>query len=127
MVNMKVKQVIVIRKDLKMRRGKEIAQSCHASISHLLNHFKSGKTFADLTEAQQFWYNTKFRKICCYVESEEALVQIHEQALAAGLPSRLVEDEGLTEFNGVKTKTCIAIGPAEDEQIDLITGKLPLY
>ena len=32
-----VKQVIVIRRDLKMRRGKEIAQGAHASSSWLAN------------------------------------------------------------------------------------------
>ena len=123
---MLVKQVIVMRKDLNMRKGKLVAQGSHASISHLLNHFKSGKTFVDMTEAEQFWYMNKFRKICCYVESEEHLMQLYQQALDANLPARLVEDEGLTEFNGVKTRTCIAIGPAEDERIDVITGKLPL-
>jgi len=35
------KQVIVIRKDLKMRRGKEIAQGAHASIAFLTARFKS--------------------------------------------------------------------------------------
>lgn len=34
---MEVKQVIIIRKDLKMRRGKEIAQASHASMKVLLD------------------------------------------------------------------------------------------
>jgi PTH2 family peptidyl-tRNA hydrolase len=42
------------------------------------------------------------------------------------LPVVLIEDAGLTMFNGVKTKTCLAIGPAKDSEIDEITGSLKL-
>ena len=34
-MNSDTKQVIVIRKDLKMRRGKEIAQGCHAAMAFI--------------------------------------------------------------------------------------------
>lgn len=36
---MNVKQVIVMRKDLNMRRGKQIAQGAHASMAALLKFF----------------------------------------------------------------------------------------
>ena len=48
------------------------------------------------------------------------------QAKQDGIPCALIEDEGLTEFNGVKTKTCIAIGPWYADEIDQITGHLKL-
>jgi PTH2 family peptidyl-tRNA hydrolase len=35
-----IKQVIVIRKDLKMRRGKEIAQGAHAAMAWLTNRLR---------------------------------------------------------------------------------------
>lgn len=72
------------------------------------------------------WLENSFRKICVYVNSEEELVSIYEKALAAGMISHLVEDNGATEFNGVKTKTAIAIGPAWDEDFVGITDHLPL-
>ena len=54
-----MKQVIIIRKDLKMRRGKEIAQGSHASMAFLLNGgFKSD----DLTEWLQTG-QTKTREV----------------------------------------------------------------
>lgn len=37
-----MKQVIVIRRDLRMRRGKEIAQDAHASIAWLTSRLRPG-------------------------------------------------------------------------------------
>ena len=39
---MRTKQVIAIRKDLKMRRGKEIAQGSHASMAFLTEGAQKG-------------------------------------------------------------------------------------
>lgn len=38
----------------------------------------------------------------------------------------MIEDNGLTEFHGVKTKTCIGIGPWVSEEIDKFTKHLKL-
>lgn len=121
-----VKQVIIVRKDLNMRKGKMVAQGSHAAIKHLWGLFCSGRSLASLTECERIWYTNKWRKICVSVDSEAALLDIFDKAQAAGLPVFVVEDEGLTEFNGVKTLTCLAIGPAFDEQVNMITGHLPL-
>jgi len=123
---MPVKQVIVIRKDLKMRRGKEIAQGSHASISDLVQKVKSGAPIL-FDDAEKEWYYGSFRKICLYVNSEQELTDLYEKALASGLRVSKIVDRGLTEFNGVPTFTCIAIGPHYDEQIDVLTSNLSLY
>lgn len=120
---MTAKQVIVMRKDLNMRKGKMVAQGAHACMKHLL-HKLSWK--APFDAADEAYYNGIFKKICVSVNSEEELLQIHETALSAGLKSFLIEDSGLTEFKGVKTNTCLAIGPHFDDQIDPITRHLPL-
>lgn len=124
-----VKQVIVIRKDLKMRRGKEIAQAAHASIAFLTKKIRPANTlsFAFLNIEECEWINGIFTKICVCVNSEQELLDIHEKALAANLTSHLIEDCGLTEFHGVATKTCLAIGPNYATDIDKITGHLTLY
>lgn len=117
----KPKQVIVIRKDLKMRRGKEIAQGCHAS------QLATENARIWKTKAYQIWIEDKFTKICVTVDSEEQLIEIHKLAKEALLPCSLVCDSGLTEFNGVSTFTAVGIGPAWSEEIDKITGNLKLY
>lgn len=115
-----MKQVIIIRKDLKMRRGKEIAQGSHASMAFLLNGgFKSD----DLTE----WLQTGQTKICLQIHSEEELLELDRKAKEVGLNSYVITDAGRTEFGGVPTKTCMAIGPNKSEDIDKITGHLKLY
>ena len=122
-----IKQVIVIRKDLKMRRGKEIAQGSHASLAFIARQLQGGKTKVELSEVEKQWINSNFAKICCHVNSEEELLNIYQQAKEAGLKVHLVTDSGKTEFNNMPTKTCLSIGPDYSEKIDKITGNLNLY
>lgn len=120
---MDTKQVIVIRKDLKMSRGKEIAQGSHASMAFITRQINN----LQLTEAEDQWLKTSFKKITLQVDSEQALLDIYNRAKDAGLTCHLVEDSGLTYFHGVPTKTCLAIGPNYSNEIDEITGDLKLY
>jgi PTH2 family peptidyl-tRNA hydrolase len=79
------------------------------------------------TEPEYQWITGNFRKITCQVSSLEALMQVHADAIDAGLEARVITDAGLTEFHGQPTITAIAIGPDYDEKIDPITGHLELY
>ena len=123
-----VKQVIVMRSDLKnkegekVRTGKLIAQACHSSIAFLTQIVMGGKR---LSEVQKLWMNESFRKICLKVNSEEELWDIRDLAEDAGIAVHLIRDAGLTEFNE-PTYTCLALGPDYDEKIDKITGHLKL-
>ena len=133
-----MKQVIVIRKDLNMRKGKMIAQGAHASMKVLLDLMKEEKITKGgilykkrvLTTAVSDNIDARlsglFTKVCVYVTSEDELLDLHYKAITANLPVSLIEDCGLTEFNGVKTNTCIAIGPGIPEDIDKLTGELKL-
>lgn len=128
------KQVIVIRKDLSMRKGKIASQCAHASMKLLLDMMERTHT---VTHARRFlvyehssaladWLDGIFTKITVSVDSEEALLAVHEQAKAVGLPTALIQDVGKTEFGGVPTYTAVAVGPAWADEVDPITGKLPL-
>jgi PTH2 family peptidyl-tRNA hydrolase len=125
-----VKQVIVVRHDLKMRKGKIGAQCSHASMKVFFDRFKNEKKNVysiKVSDEMNEWIQGAFTKIVVYVNSEEELLAIYDRAKEAGLPCSLIKDNGLTEFGGVPTHTCIAIGPDKAEKIDLITGNLPLY
>lgn len=113
---MSLKQVIVIRKDLGMRKGKMCAQAAHASLSAYLQSSPS---------EQKTWKLTGQTKICVGVESEEEFHAIFKAAREAGLPAERILDAGKTEFKE-PTWTSICIGPAHSDDIDLITGKLKL-
>jgi PTH2 family peptidyl-tRNA hydrolase len=123
-----IKQVIVVRKDLHMRRGKEIAQGSHASMAFITRQLLTvGTMEMHLTDAAWTWLNGQFTKVCLQVNSEQELLDLHMKAIAAGLESHIITDAGKTEFNNVPTKTCLAIGPDEAEKIDAVTGDLRLY
>ena len=124
------KQVIVMRKDLGMRKGKMIAQGAHASMRVLL---QAGTLAEDRTQftlstwpALGAWLGGRFTKVCVSVDSEAALDAIVEKAREAGVPCALIVDAGQTEFHGVPTKTCCAVGPAWTDEVDAITGGLSL-
>ncbi|HEU0031504.1 MAG TPA: aminoacyl-tRNA hydrolase [Kofleriaceae bacterium] len=130
MTERSAKQVIVMRKDLGMRKGKMIAQGAHASMRVLLlagGLDDARSTFtAQLTPAMAAWLGGRFTKVCVSVDSEAALDAIVDKARAAGVPCALITDAGHTEFHGVPTKTCCAVGPAWVDEVDAITGSLPL-
>ena len=126
---MEHKQVIVVRKDLNMRKGKIAAQAAHASMGAILSLCKQdgNRLILEMDERTQPWLTGRFKKICVYVNSEEELLSIYEQAKEAGLITSLIQDAGLTEFGGVKTYTSVAVGPDREDHIDKICGSLPLY
>ena len=123
-----IKQVIVMRHDLKMRRGKQIAQGAHASMSFLTRKLHSSKSISldEFSPHAQAWITGAFAKVCVRCNSEEELMAIHDKAIEVGLEVHLITDSGRTEFHGQPTRTCLAIGPDDASKIDLVTGDLEL-
>ncbi len=133
------KQIIVMRTDLrnekgqKIRTGKLIAQACHASLKAILDKARvssyEGGNILNLNvlpnTALEDWLQGQFTKICVSVNSEQELLEVYHKAKDKGLICSLITDLGLTEF-GEPTITCCAIGPAWSNEVDEITGNLPL-
>jgi PTH2 family peptidyl-tRNA hydrolase len=123
-----IKQVIVMRHDLKMRRGKQIAQGAHASMAFLTRRLQNSPSISlkDFSPNAQAWISGAFAKVCVRCNSEEELMAIHDNAIDLGLEVHLITDSGRTEFHGQPTRTCLAIGPDEASKIDHVTGHLEL-
>lgn len=129
-----MKQVIVIRKDLNMRKGKMVAQGCHASSEICMKFIsladfpmRGGSNGEKLVDWFRQWTTQHAHtKICVSVDSLDELMEVYRQAREAGLPVSLIQDIGKTEFNGQPTYTTVGIGPAPSELIDPITGHLKL-
>ena len=135
-----VKQVIVVRKDLNMRKGKIAAQAAHASVKSILQMasikdnrivLDKGNVTTKLSKSaadDMFqWVNDGQAKVVVSVDSEKELMDIYHSILqTSDVPVSLILDAGRTEFNGVATYTCIAVGPAEVSKVDAFTGKLKL-
>jgi len=123
-----IKQVIIMRTDLNMRKGKMIAQGAHASMKVFFDRveYLDDRPMMSVTGQMREWMEGIFTKICLQVSSEAELLEIKAKAESMSLPVALIEDCGLTEFKGVKTITCLAIGPDDSEKIDEVTGHLKL-
>lgn len=130
---MATKQVIAIRADLKIRRGKEGSQIAHAASDWLREyalecHRSAEKDLpcAILTPDEFNWCSGNYRKIVVKATSEKQLRDLHQEAQARGLTSHLIIDDGLTEVPP-KTVTALAIGPHEERAFVGLTDHLPLY
>lgn len=113
-----MKQIIIMRTDLGMRKGKMIAQGAHASLGATLPNQNDPRV--------KEWLVESFKKICVRADSLEHISELYVQAARAGLITCLITDSGLTEFAGEPTVTCLAIGPDTDENLDPVTGHLRL-
>ena len=140
----KSKQMIVMRRDLKMRKGKIAAQAGHACVEATLMALvrENRLNQVRVTESGNWvyleddggestpltrWFDKGVAKVCVYVDGEEALLEIAQKGKELGFAVALVRDAGFTEFHGEATYTCLAFEPLAPEDIDPITGELPLY
>jgi PTH2 family peptidyl-tRNA hydrolase len=125
----KVKQVIVMRKDLNMSKGKMVTQGAHASIAFLTNKMKDNLSnpealwWVNLSQAEKEWVYGTFFKVCVGVDSEKELLDIGYNAVMLGLSVKYIEET--TGFDK-PTVTCIAIGPDYSSVIDPVTKHLKL-
>ena len=121
-----LKQVIVIRRDLNMRRGKEIAQGSHASMEFIRSGIDKQTNMVSLSSIHIEWLFSGMRKIVVKVNSENEINTIVNSCKELGIPVSTIIDSGKTEFHGIPTLTACAVGPWHSEIIDKITGNLSL-
>jgi PTH2 family peptidyl-tRNA hydrolase len=115
------KQVIVVRTDIKISKGKLAVQVAHAAVTAAF------KAYMDERWRKWFdyWWKTGQKKIVVKGGGEKELLMIASEAEKLGLPVSVIRDAGLTELEP-GTLTAIGIGPAPSELIDKITGRLKL-
>ena len=113
---MEYKQVILVRKDLKLPKGKMAAQAAHAAVQAVLNSKKK-----KIDE----WKKQGQKKVVLNVKDEKELLLFQNMAKEVGLVASLITDAGKTVI-APGTKTCLGIGPDEETKINSITGKLKI-
>jgi len=133
----KVKQVIVVRKDLNMRKGKVAAQVAHASLKVFVDRMSrltldyEDSQYIDwyifpATDEMQKWITEGFTKVVVSCDSEDEIYDLAKKAQCLKIPHAVIVDSGFTEFAGNRTTTCIAIGPDDSEKIDKLTKEYKL-
>lgn len=113
------KQVIVVRTDIRMSKGKLAAQVAHAAVSSFY------RTLKEKPEYARRWLDDKQPKVVLKASSLEELYKIKKEVEEKGIVNELIQDAGLTELPP-RTITCLGIGPAPKDLIDEVTGELPL-
>jgi len=111
-----MKQVIIVRQDLKLPKGKMSAQVAHASVEAAM---KSDKKMVSE------WRLSGAKKVVLKVKDKDELFRYKQMAEDIGLKTAVITDAGKTVI-APGTITCMAIGPDEEEKIDKITGKLKM-
>ena len=121
--------VIVVRKDLKMGKGKIASQVSHACMKVFFDLLKlNSDNNYELPNLPYFkeYIEGSFKKVVLHVDSEQELVQLQQETQKLKIYNSLIIDSGKTEFKGVPTMTCLCIGPWDTQIIDSITGDLNL-
>ncbi len=109
-----MKQVIVVRMDLNMPKGKLAAQVAHASVDCVL---KTDKKTVDE------WKREGGMKVVLKGKDLKHLEELRRKAARLKLRSSLVRDAGHTVLKP-GTTTCLGIGPDSEDKIDRVTGDL---
>ncbi|MCL4518953.1 MAG: peptidyl-tRNA hydrolase Pth2 [Thaumarchaeota archaeon] len=113
------KQVIVVRQDLKMGKGKLAVQVAHAAVSSAEQARRYKKQWFDS------WIEGNQAKICVKVESEKELRILKGKVDLTHIPNALIQDAGLTQLEP-GTTTCLGLGPVPSDLVDRYTGDLKL-
>ena len=114
--DMSYKQVILVRTDLKLPKGKLSVQVAHASLEAAL---KSSRSVMDE------WRSDGGKKVVLKVADLNELNKYEALARKENLVAALITDAGHTTIPS-GTVTCMGIGPDNEEKIDRVTGKLKI-
>ena len=104
---MELKQVIVVRNDLKMPKGKLAAQVAHGSVEAVIN--------SDPKVVQK-WAKSGMKKIVLKIQTTEELLELFQRAKKE-LPCALITDAGHTQIAS-GSKTCFACGPVKETKAE---------
>jgi PTH2 family peptidyl-tRNA hydrolase len=110
------KQVILVRQDLKLPKGKLGAQSAHAAVDAVL---KSDE------KTVKKWQREGMKKVLLKVKDRKELYKYVQMAKDSGLKTAVISDAGRTVVEP-GTVTCAGIGPDKEDLIDSVTGDLKL-
>lgn len=111
-----MKLVVVVRKDIKMSKGKLAVQVAHAAVECVL---------LSKRDKVEEWRKEGAKKIVAKMSDLNGLFELKREAEVLGIVNYLVTDRGLTEFKE-PTITCLGLGPEKDEVVDKLTGGLKL-
>lgn len=113
------KLILCVNNSLGMGKGKIAAQCSHAT----LGAYKLAVRYCP--SAIRHWEYTGQAKVAVRVDKEEEMFELQSKAMAAGLVTCFIQDEGRTQI-AAGSRTVLAIGPAPAHSFLGITSHLKL-
>ena len=110
---------LITRRDLRLSRGKLVAQCAHAAVKCAL------RARSKKTRLEERWSKSGARKIVLEVEDEAALWRLKDCAKEFGVIAMIIQDAGHTEIPA-GTVTVLGLGPAPRNVIDELVRDLRL-
>lgn len=117
-----LKQVYIVRTDLEMGKGKIAAQCCHAAVKCVSDLMSKGDETKKLLEKWE-WQGS--RKVVLKASSEQELSDLLKTARKNGIYATHIRDAGRTQI-AAGSMTVGVIGPANEDEIDTVSGHLKL-
>lgn len=125
-----IKQVILLRRDLRLRRAEAAALAAKASTAFMLDMDESetsSQIQVRLSGTDAEWLLGSATRIVLGISSEDALRKILLKAEINGISTyEIVGSSSGKENEGIQL-IAAALGPDESDKLDLITGNLKLF
>ncbi len=115
----RLKQAILVRRDLKMPKGKLAAQVAHASVEAVLKSLEGNEKIVSK------WRKEGMKKVVLKVDSLAELRSFKKKAKSKKIACAEIADAGRT-FLKPGTISCLAIGPDYEEKVDELTKSLKM-
>lgn len=124
------KQVILLRRDLRLRRAEAAALAAKASMAFVVegdDNGSLGNVQLTLSGIEAEWILGSATRIVLGVASEDALRKLLLKAEINGITTyEIIGSSSGKEDEGVQL-IAAALGPDESEKLDLVTGNLKLF
>ncbi len=121
-----IKQVIVVRKDLKLRKSKLASLAAHAAMQFILDNNESDRPDelqVKLSQQEAQWIKGTFDKDVLGIDSHDALSDMVLKAELNGVNVYSIFDKSKKPDEGPQL-VCAAFGPDEEDQLAQIIGSL---
>ena len=121
-----VKQVIVIRKDLRLRKNKLVSLAIRATMQFILDNNESDRPDelqVKLSQQEVYWLKNSFDNDILVVNSQDALSDIILKAELNGINVYSIFEKSKKSDEGPQL-ICAAFGPDEEDQISQVVGNL---
>ena len=113
--DMRLKMVLIVRKDLALSVADTASQASEAAISVIAKTLYSGASNSQWVDWYNWWSHVGVAKIALRCPDEQTFSEIIALAQSKNLP-----------FSVVSSQAVVAIGPAPANELDPLTGSLKL-